>query len=100
MIDPSRARRIFAGAAASVFAVAAVAGMAAGVTAGVTAVSAAGGTVARPAATGLDIRSDASITRCFVAGPVKAAASWSASSHHTSYALTAARQPQARPRCF
>jgi nicotinamide mononucleotide (NMN) deamidase PncC len=81
MIDPSRARRIFAGAAASVFAVAATAGMAAGV----TAVAAAGVTVARPAVAGPGFRADSKVgQRCFAAGPVRADAS---SSH-------------ARPRCF
>jgi len=102
MIDPSRARRIFAGAAASVFAVAAAAGMAAGVTAGVTAVTAAGVTAVRSTASGTGVQADGKIARrCFAAGPIEATSASSASGRHVSYVLTADRQPaQARPKCF
>jgi ABC-type enterochelin transport system substrate-binding protein len=94
MIDPSRARRIIAGAAASVFAVAAAAGMAAGVTAGAM--------VAGSAAAGPGVRAG-SVTahRCFAATPVRATLASSAHGRQVSYVLTAARQPdRARPRCF
>jgi hypothetical protein len=98
MIDPSRARRIVAGAAASVFAVAAAAGMAAGV----SAVTAAGVTAARPATAGPGIRADSKARqRCFAAGPIRVAAAPSGHGRHVSYVLTAARQPaHVQPRCF
>jgi hypothetical protein len=98
MIDPSRARRIFAGAAASVFAVAAAAGMAAGV----TAVTAAGVTAARPAAAGPGIRADSKVgQRCFALRPIRLASAPSGHGRRVSYVLTAARQPaHVQPRCF
>jgi hypothetical protein len=94
MIDPSRARRIFAGAAASVFTVAAAAGMAAGVTAG--------GTVAGSAAAAPGVRAySVTAYRCFAAAPIRVASASSAPGRQVSYVLTAARRPdRARPRCF
>jgi hypothetical protein len=102
MIDPSRARRIVAGAAASVFAVAAAAGMAAGMTAGVTAVTAAGVTVAGSTAASPGIRADSKIRpRCFAVGPIRVTSTSPAPGRHVSYVLTADRQPgQVRPSCF
>jgi hypothetical protein len=94
MIDPSRARRIFAGAAASVFAVAAAAGMATGVTAG--------GTVAGSAAAGPGVRAySVTAHRCFAAKPSRETSASSAHGRQVSYALTAARRPdRTGPRCF
>jgi hypothetical protein len=98
MIDPSRAGRIIAGAAASVFAVAATAGMAAGV----TAVTAAGATAAGSTAAGPGIRADSKITpRCFAAVPIRLTPAPSATGRHVGYVLTAERQPaHVRPGCF
>lgn len=107
MIDPSRARRILAGAAASVFAVAAAAGTAAGVTAGVTAVAGAGAapagvTVIRTAVAGPGIRADSKFNpRCFAAGPARVSSAAPASGRHVRYVLTAARPAgQAQRKCF
>jgi hypothetical protein len=118
MIDTSRARRIFAGTAASVFAVAAAAAMAAGATAGAAPVTAAGvtspamasagarhasaGHAIQAQVSGLAIRADGKfIPGCRAILPRSAAARQAVAGRGAGYVLAASHQgASARPRCF